>query len=145
QLNKQLFTDNPLSSFPSITWLDQDYAYFRKGNNLYLGVLTAAGFSWSHWVELPAKAQNLQVNKHRQLAYTVNQNLFMVTRDGKTLAVTEENDPNVISGQSVHRNEFGIDKGIFFSPKGNLLAYYHMDQRMVKDYPIIHWENVPAK
>jgi dipeptidyl-peptidase-4 len=145
QLNKQLFTDNPLSSFPSITWLDQDYAYFRKGNNLYLGVLTAAGFSWSHWVELPAKAQNLQVNKHRQLAYTVNQNLFMVTRDGKTLAVTEENDPNVISGQSVHRNEFGIDKGIFFSPKGNLLAYYHMDQRMVKDYPIIHWDKVPAK
>jgi len=44
----------------------------------------------------------------------------------------------------VHRDEFGIDKGIFFSPKGKYLAYYTMDQTMVQDYPIVDWSGTPA-
>ncbi|MCW3120523.1 MAG: dipeptidyl peptidase, partial [Flavipsychrobacter sp.] len=40
---------------------------------------------------------------------------------------------------------FGIDGGIFFSPKGSYLAYYRMDQTMVNDYPIIKWDATPAK
>jgi dipeptidyl-peptidase-4 len=51
----------------------------------------------------------------------------------------------VVCGQSVHRDEFGIDGGIFFSPKGNFLAYYRMDQSMVKDYPVINWSVTPAQ
>ena len=45
---------------------------------------------------------------------------------------------NVVLGESVHRNEFGIDGGLFWSPKGNRLAFYRMDQSMVKDYPIVN-------
>ena len=37
--------------------------------------------------------------------------------------------------KSVHQQEFGINKGTFWSPKGNLLAYYKMDERMVTTYP----------
>jgi dipeptidyl-peptidase-4 len=37
----------------------------------------------------------------------------------------------------VHRNEFAIDGGIFWSPDGKLLAYYSMDERMVTDYPLV--------
>ena len=44
---------------------------------------------------------------------------------------------NVVLGESVHRNEFGIDGGLFWSPKGNLLAFYRMDQSMVEDYPLV--------
>lgn len=43
----------------------------------------------------------------------------------------------IVWGQSVHRNEFGIDSGIFWSPKGHLLAFYRMDQSMVMQYPLL--------
>ncbi|MCF0187708.1 MAG: DPP IV N-terminal domain-containing protein, partial [Bacteroidaceae bacterium] len=66
-------------------------------------------------------------------AYTRGNNLF-VFAEGKEVQVT--NEPNgILCGQSVHRDEFGINKGTFWSPNGNLLAFYWMDQRMVTDYP----------
>ena len=45
---------------------------------------------------------------------------------------------NIVLGESVHRNEFGIDGGLFWSPKANRLAFYRMDQSMVVDYPIVN-------
>ena len=45
---------------------------------------------------------------------------------------------NIVLGESVHRNEFGINGGLFWSPKSNKLAFYRMDQSMVKDYPLVN-------
>ncbi len=45
---------------------------------------------------------------------------------------------NIVLGESVHRNEFGIDGGLFWSPKASRLAFYRMDQSMVKDYPLVN-------
>ena len=56
--------------------------------------------------------------------------------DGKLVA--EGDGYNIVLGESVHRNEFGIDGGLFWSPKGSRLAFYRMDQSMVKDYPIVN-------
>ncbi len=56
--------------------------------------------------------------------------------DGKL--VTEGDGYNIVLGESVHRNEFGINGGLFWSPKGSRLAFYRMDQSMVKDYPIVN-------
>ena len=44
---------------------------------------------------------------------------------------------NIVLGESVHRNEFGINGGLFWSPKQSRLAFYRMDQSMVEDYPIV--------
>ena len=49
----------------------------------------------------------------------------------------EAGQSEVVWGQSVHRNEFGISKGIFWSPKGHLLAFYCMNQSMVGQYPLM--------
>ncbi len=73
----------------------------------------------------------------QKIAYTKKNNLYILGKDGKEIAVTAENDTNIICGQAVHRNEFGIKKGTFWSPKGNLLAFYRMDQTMVTDYPLV--------
>ena len=40
-------------------------------------------------------------------------------------------------GTSVHRDEFGIEKGIFWSPDGSKMAFYRMDERMVTEYPMV--------
>ena len=75
--------------------------------------------------------------KSRMLAYTKDNNLYIQDSEGKEVAVTNETDTGIVSGQAVHRNEFGINKGIFWSPAGNLLAFYHMDETMVTDYPLV--------
>jgi len=56
--------------------------------------------------------------------------------DGKLVA--EGDGYNIVLGESVHRNEFGIDGGLFWSPKETRLAFYRMDQSMVVDYPIVN-------
>ena len=91
---------------------------------------------WSQ--PIAAKAANQDWNKNsRSLAYTIANNLFVTTADGKTHQVTDE-PKGIVCGQSVHRQEFGIYKGTFWSPKGNLLAFYRMDETMVTDYPQVN-------
>lgn len=86
----------------------------------------------------PAKMQNWDLSdKSRVAAYTKDNNLYIQTPDGTEFAVTEEENTDVVCGQSVHRNEFGIKKGTFWSPQGNLLAFYRMDESMVTDYPLV--------
>jgi dipeptidyl-peptidase-4 len=83
-------------------------------------------------------------DKTNYVAYTIKNNLFVY--DGKEkLIVTNDADVNIVNGQSVHRDEFGIKKGTFWSPKGTLLAFYRMDQTMVTDYPVIDWTTRPAQ
>ncbi|MBO6252808.1 MAG: S9 family peptidase [Bacteroidaceae bacterium] len=82
--------------------------------------------------EMPRGAANADFNNNScNLAYTINNNLYV---NGKQL--TDEPE-GIVVGQSVHRNEFGINKGTFWSPKGNLLAFYNMDESMVTEYPLV--------
>ena len=86
--------------------------------------------------DIPAKAANQDWNQTtRALAYTIDNNLYYADGD-KQVQVTD-NAANVIAGQSVHRNEFAINGGIFWSPDGSKLAYYSMDESMVSDYPLV--------
>ncbi len=133
-----------LRSLSMLHWLDNGLVYYKKGTQLIKGLMTGGGFQWMDWTTVPKGAANLTVDKSQNIAYTVDNNLWLITKDGKQIQVTNDKDENVINGQSVHRNEFGIHGGIFFSPQGNYLAYYHMDQTMVNDYPIVKWDKDPA-
>ena len=66
------------------------------------------------------------------MAYTIDNNVYV-----NGVQVTDEPE-GVLCGQSVHRNEFGIEKGTFWNPQGTLLAFYRMDQSMVTDYPQVN-------
>lgn len=68
---------------------------------------------------------------NEKVAYTIGNNLYIDDQ-----AITNE-PSGILCGQSVHRNEFGISKGTFWSPKGSLLAFYYMDERMVAQYPLV--------
>jgi len=71
----------------------------------------------------------------RNVAFVKDDNLFITTSAGKQLQVSTDGSRELVYGQSVHRNELGINKGTFWSPDGMRLAYYRMDQSMVTDYP----------
>ncbi len=79
------------------------------------------------------------------LAFTEGNNLKFVSADNKVTVVTSETAEGVVCGTSVHQNEFGIYKGIFWSPKGNALAFYRMDESMVTEYPIVNIDARCAK
>ena len=68
-------------------------------------------------------------------AYVDNHQLFVVDANGQKHQLSTDGSREIVYGQSVHRNEFGIEKGTFWSPDGQRLAFYRMDQSMVTDYP----------
>jgi len=44
-----------------------------------------------------------------------------------------------------HRQEFGIDNGLWWSPNGKLLAFYRKDETMVADYPLVNIDSPIAE
>lgn len=64
--------------------------------------------------------------------------LFIRTADGNDTQLTTDGSREIVYGQSVHRDEFGIHKGMFWAPNGQKLAFYRMDQSMVADYPQVN-------
>lgn len=76
-------------------------------------------------------------------AYLKDNNLYVrisePIKDGymnrKFAQLSTDGSREIVYGQSVHRDEFGISKGTFWSPNGEKLAFYRMDQSMVTDYP----------
>ena len=134
-LMKQANQDT-LKRFPAITFLTTDQFYFTNLNKLFLYDLTnhtvAVENSWRE------KAENPDIDKAGKLvAYTMDNNLF-ISKEGKEIVVTDEKNQGIVYGSSrVHRNEFGIEKGTFWSPNGQELAFYRMDETMVTDYPLV--------
>ena len=86
------------------------FAYL-KGSNLYVRTFNVA----------PENTMTKEKKSHD----------FQLSADGSR---------EIVYGQSVHRDEFGISKGTFWSPNGERLAFYRMDQSMVTDYPQV---NIP--
>ena len=89
--------------------------------------------------DLTPDASNEDWNKDSQsIAYTIDHNLFVLTADGKSHQVSSDGSIDLVYGESVHRDEFGISKGTFWSPDGTLLAFYKMDQSMVSKFPQVN-------
>ena len=70
--------------------------------------------------------------------YKADNQLFVVDAKGDKEQLTKDGSRDIVYGEAVHRNEFGIEKGSFWSPNGQRLAFYRMDQSMVTDYPQVN-------
>ena len=71
-------------------------------------------------------------------AYILNNNLFVSDKKGNKTQLTTDGSSDIVYGKTVHRDEFGIYKGLFWSNDGELLAFYRMDQSMVETYPQVN-------
>jgi len=71
----------------------------------------------------------------RATAYVEDNQLFVHDGKGQKHQLTTDGSREMVYAKSVYRNEFGIEKGTFWSPDGMRLAFYRMDQSMVTDYP----------
>lgn len=124
-----------LKSMPLFLWENENV--FRYSNdakvfrfNVQTGELTLVN-SYEN------SAENIDIEPVTgRIAFTKDNNLF-VSENGKTLVVTSDTLKGIVNGKAVHRNEFGIDGGTFWSPAGSLLAFYRMDETMVTQYPLV--------
>jgi len=155
--------EKAVKSFPSIThWVDKNAFYFRAGRKYFCYNIKEKRIS--NIIIVPEDADNLQIDyKNGEATCTLGNGLvvwrfntsadpnkmdslvkrglwelrsdtvqiYARVRDGELLQ-------DVKFGHVVHRNEFGIDKGSFWSPTGRYLAFYRMDESMVTDYPIVN-------
>lgn len=71
-------------------------------------------------------------------AFVKDCQLYVTTADGRRHQLTTDGSREIVYGQTVHRDMFGIVKGTFWSPDGQKLAFYRMDQSMVEDYPQVN-------
>lgn len=127
--------EDTLRRLPSFTWQDDESGYFTAGNKVYL--YNIASNQLRELNDYPAEASNTDLDPNTySMAYTIDNNLY-IAFEGRQIQITNDEDPGIVNGQTVHRNEFGISGGTFWSPRGNFLAFYRKDETMVSDYPLV--------
>jgi len=135
-----------LVSLTNITWKNANQFYFANKQGELLYSIKENNFDKTDKKTEPTTLEEYQKEPVTgAYSYCKDYNLYVVI-DGKESQVTTDGSYEIVyTGKNVHQNEFGIDGKNFWSPKGNFLAYYRMDQSMVTDYPIIDWSIRPAK
>lgn len=130
---------------PSFDWKDSQTISFENVNKVFHYNYLIKSATLHLEKKLGDGAENMDADSVTEaIAYTIQNNVF-IFRDGKRMQVTNDTEKNIVNGHSVHRDEFGIFKGTFWSPEGKYLAFYRMDQTMVTDYPIMDLKERPAK
>jgi len=135
--------ESQAKTFPQITWIDQVRLWFQHEQNIIIYDTQTGIFEIANI--LRKEAENIEVFSPYLAAYTIGPNLFISNLGNITQLTDNPPSSQILSGHSVHRQEFGIDKGIFWSPHGTSLAYYRMDQSMVDDYPLEDFQAYPVK
>jgi dipeptidyl-peptidase-4 len=129
--------------FPHFTFFAPTQAGFEMRNRFY--VYDFQNHHIQKVNEVPDSAENIAFEVHtEQVAFTIKNNLFLAQK-GKITRLSNDKNPDIVNGQIVSRNEFGIDKGIFWSPSGEKLAFYRKDQSRVFNYPLVDINQRVAK
>jgi len=136
EINKWLGSSNKVSSlsYASFPYPDGSLAMLYAGDKRLLVDFKNKRLQWSQQYGGQASEWS---KKSRALAQVKDDNLFVIDATGKTTQLTTDGSRDIVYGQSVHRNEFGIEGGLFWNPQGTRLAFYRMDQSMVTDYPLV--------
>ena len=137
-LNKSFKGEDRLLKVPSISWISRHTFRFRNNNKFYI-YNNERGFQSKSVFSVKEKAKSIDFNnQNNKYAYTMDNNLFIATGSDNHMQISNEDNENIVFGQVVHRYEFGIDKGTFWSNDGSKLAFYLKDESMVTDYPLIN-------
>lgn len=131
-----------LEALPAVKWITGKSLWFRTDKEVYVW---ESGRGLTLRNRIPEKADHIEVEpKTLRVAYTID-NSLRINEEGREMTVATAEAEGILYGTSVHRDEFGISKGTFFSPSGQHLAFYRMDERMVTQYPIYQLDSMPAQ
>ncbi len=132
-----------LKSLPAFKWEDENTFRYTNDSKVFSFNVLTKDLNVINTYE--SNSENVDIAPiSGKIAFTKENNLY-VSENRETMAVTNDSDKGIVNGKTVHRNEFGINGGIFWSPKGNLLAFYRMDETMVTEYPLVNIDERIAK
>ena len=141
ELNQLLGTK--LWGFYPLEFTDEHTFFMNDGTSFYEVNLQESIGKTLHSLEENASSPLFEPAT-KKLAYLIDNNVMMRDAKSKIIPVTENNDLNIVSGQAIARSEFGISGGLFWSPKGNYLAFYQKDETKVHDYPLLNINDTPG-
>lgn len=134
-----------LTRVPRISRINSSVLVFNQGNNTIIYTYAGKKKGKKVRIETPKGSANHSFSLEAQaIAYTLDNNLYVATEKENKIIIAENEDKNIVSGQAIHRYEFGISKGIFWSPEGNYIAFYQKDETDVADYPLLDISTTPG-
>ncbi len=71
------------------------------------------------------------------VAFSSGKSLYVVDRNGALEKIYTEENPDIRIDKTPSRDEFGIEKLLFWSPDGQQLAFYRTDDSRVAEYPLV--------
>lgn len=133
----------PVRSLSALAWInDRELSYQGADGSYLFNTVTA---TWQTEFSWPVEAEHHSINPTRSAcAYVLANQLWFLSKGAEPVQLTADGGKGIVYGQSVHRNEFGITGGLFWSPNGERLAAYRMDERAVTEYPLVNYEATPA-
>ncbi len=141
QINTALKSNeiDELKRFPRTSWISfNQFSFYAKDYRVVFDIASKSVVAKKRY---KSEWNNITFNKDlNMIAYTKDNNLYVSDRSDKDIAITSEDDKNIVSGQAVSRSEFGISGGIFWSPKSKYIAFYQKDESEVTDYPLVNIE-----
>lgn len=141
---KEALPEVQLGSFPQIKFIDDNTVIFSSAGDWFEYRINDKRGKLIF--DLPDNISAMEFDSDfSHCAYILNDELYVKDRDGVNIQVTSDGGNGIVYGKAVHRYEFGIRKGLFWSDKGNKLAFYRKDERMVDDYPLVDISAEPAK
>ena len=91
------------------------------------------------------ESEEKDAEKYPQVVSRDHNIYVKLSADSEEKQITFDGSREIVYGESVHRNEWGIETGIFMSPDRSKVAFYRMDQSMVTDYPQVSIADYEAK
>ncbi|MFK7799029.1 MAG: DPP IV N-terminal domain-containing protein [Aureispira sp.] len=138
--------EEELSYIPSIRWKDKEHFRLNFRGTIVTFVLEGKALKVKSRLTIPKNGENLEFHlESQQAAYTKANNVYVQNKQGNEVAITAHEDANIVSGEAIARQEFGITKGLFWSPSGSHLAFYQKDESQVSDYPLLDISTTPGQ
>ncbi|GHE23119.1 S9 family peptidase [Sphingobacterium griseoflavum] len=136
-------TSVKLSYFPTdYQWANENsfnFTYSNAGQNYYLQYDVSSRKATLQ-AKTPLSATNPELSANRSRVAFLIENNIMIHDGSSTIAVTQDSVDGIVNGSDyTHRQEFGINKGMWWSPDSEKLLYYRKDETMVSQYPLIQW------
>jgi len=140
---KKLFTLEDIGGAEIRTAQYASYPYPAETLVLLKGKSQRLLYDWKKkqtvWQQDCSGEQNSHWNSQsRAVAYTKDHQLYVRNANNEEKQLTTDGSREIVYGEAVHRHEFGITEGLFWSPDGQRLAFYRMNQSMVTDYPQVN-------
>lgn len=85
----------------------------------------------------PAASEEIIAPDKNYIVYLNKNNIEITFDNGTVTKITTDPDYVVNGSSNTHRNEFGINRGMWISPNGKKILFYKKDERMVTDYPLV--------